>query len=237
MSRIISKTSLYSISKLYKFQNTNSKYILPKLPHANILTISDIGYRTYNEPNINDLFKQLKDNYQHILLVIGNSDYYHTPNYQRKYIASKIRDICIKNNIILLDNNDIYIHDIHFFGTTLWSLIRNESDSQDFIKNVFRDKYEYQSQFFNNYNWLKDALDKYNFDERQVILTHHLPFLFQKHNSSHGTDLINSYINMKNVKYWISGNSDNYYEYKYKKINHIVNPVNNIYMKKKEFSI
>jgi Icc-related predicted phosphoesterase len=234
---------LYSISNLNKIQSKKElSKILSNRLNADILIIKNIGFSRYNIDNINEYLKEAKHHYPHVLVVPGNEDYHNIINYRRDYIKQKMNEVCQQNDVFFLEKNDIYINNIHFIGTTLWSLISQEWHTNDFSRRVFRDKYEYRHEFFESYYWLKDILDRYqSYDEKQVIITYHLPSLsfldntlFDKR-SAYGTEIINSYLNLKNVKYWFTGKGHSYREFKYKKTNYILNPCEEI--KDKVFTI
>jgi predicted MPP superfamily phosphohydrolase len=94
-------------------------------PTNYIALLGDIGNLTNN--NLRIFLEQCSKNYDKVLYVPGNHEYWCDKKYNINEIKLKLQSICDKQNIILLDNNTCYIENIKFIGTTLWSKIRDHN--------------------------------------------------------------------------------------------------------------
>jgi len=132
-----------------------------------------------------EFFKRCSLNYDKIMYVPGNHEYWNLDNNMRTYsgVNDKLQNICGKfSNVILLDNDIYDLDGIKIIGSTLWS--RTSDDNKDYeklVKNYYK---------MYNDNFLAITIDDTNkwndtaikFIEREIetsqpciLLTHYAP--------------------------------------------------------------
>ncbi|NBP00013.1 MAG: hypothetical protein EBU90_07755 [Proteobacteria bacterium] len=135
-----------------------------------------------------DFLKQVSEDFQHVLYVAGNHEFYHG-----KWIKtfSYIREeIALYPNIYFLENESKEIDDVLFVGGTLWTDMNNRDPSTMFsisnLMNDFRvirhDGYNYRKVNANDcvkrheatLGYFKEVLDR-NTDSKCVVVSHMAP--------------------------------------------------------------
>jgi len=157
-------------------------------PTKYIALIGDIGNYNNNN-NLNNFIKYCSQNYDKVLYVPGNHEYWSNDKYTMAEIKIKLNEICNKHNVTLLDNNICYINNTKFIGSTLWSYVGNthKQKIQTYFGN-FKNIYKNKSTLLtiddtNNFN--KDAIkfiqnelnntDLIPNNKQCILLTHYAP--------------------------------------------------------------
>lgn len=167
------------------FENTqNVDFTDIIIPSTNILALAgDIS--TYDCKLLIPFLKWCSCNFEHILWVPGNHEYYNT-----KGVAISDLDIFYYNacsqfsNIYFLNNRSIVLDNIMFIGTTLWSYIHHEN-AKSVRKQINDFKYIYSSEgvkvkipdvnklYETNMTFIVQELKKT--EGAPVVITHHAP--------------------------------------------------------------
>ena len=173
-------------------------------------------------------FDYISKNWKEVYMICGNHEFYNNNDLaiQLKPFEQKIRD-----NITLLNNEVVFIDNVKFIFSTLWSQI--EPGKEMIIRNSMNDfrliKYEdrllqpYQYNKIHNIavDFIKEQTNILNnefrsFIDKTVVVTHHLPtnllthsdFKNNKLNSAFSTDLRFIEDDTKyNIDYWIYGHT------------------------------
>lgn len=226
ISKLGSRLRIFSISDLHlEFYppTTAIKNVLDRispLPIADVLILAgDICDPVEKSDLYKDLLKFFKTQYQNVILVPGNHEYYKTKHYDRIDTQLKIQHICEDSDVLLLDRKSVIINRIKFIGTTLWSHINPE------IKNMLADfgrVFETPEQYIEEHNicfqWLKNELendsDSALYDDI-VIITHHVPSFDMCHprfvkyrelNTAFYTDILDK-LDLKKTRFWFCGHT------------------------------
>jgi predicted phosphodiesterase len=242
-------TKIFAISDLHLefHKSAASLYGLLKLPVADICILAgDIGYpRDSNtkkhRADYSELLRLFKKKYEHVILVVGNHEYYQTTNYDRDAVLDDLRAICAEQNVHLLRRNTVKINNIKFIGTTLWSAIdSNVCSKMGDFQLAFKNRLDYLGEFkgaaagMDDYRWLRHKLSENNtvdIDCTKVVITHHLPteklihsrFADNSANTGFYTDIIDE-LNLTGVKYWFCGHTHEYSDYVRGETTFIANP-------------
>lgn len=156
-------------------------------PCAEVLAlVGDIGQP--DDGNLPRFLKWCSDNYQHVLYVAGNHEFYNASSVPYHKILHQLRTICEKfSNVHFLNNKVFIVDDIAFIGSTLWSRIPPELNS--FIKNYMKDysvifnetgnritTAETNELFSSNCDFInKSIVEAEKMKLKAVVLTHHTP--------------------------------------------------------------
>lgn len=231
------------ISDIHLDYNELSDFDYFIIPSADILLI--LGDISSLHINIYDKFLDFcSNNWKYIIFISGNHEYY-TPSSNPKTfkeIDLHINEITKKyTNIYYLNRDYVEIEGYVFLGTTLWSNV-NTKDAQDmndynlcyynqenngrrYKLNTSNVRKEYKD----NVAWLKNKVKDFK-DKKIIILTHHVPFLYNYHddknpNTAYCSDLIKDFTEYKNINYWFCGHSHEKIEYRLEHIKVISNPL------------
>lgn len=200
---------------------------IPKIKKTGdyLALLGDIG-NPYNK-NYQDFLKYSSDNYEKIFLLSGNHEYWNLDDKNIKtmmQIEKQIENITNNFSNIYYLNNKSHNLDKNYIilGTTLWSWIKKNFDSQMgddnriFIKN---DKpitnHDLNYLFFENLIWLVENIQN-NHHKKIIVLSHHLPsfeliddvYKNEKYNKYHqkfASDL--NFIIKKPIYAWLCGHS------------------------------
>jgi predicted phosphodiesterase len=172
--------------------------------------------------------KTMCDMYEYVIFVSGNHEYY---NCNINQIPSKQ----LPNNFIYLDNSFVTIDNVTFYGTTLWSNLSEHLNTKVTALSTFLNDFrsingmtilKYQELFDHSNKFLS----KQNFNERSVVITHHLPSyksLSQEYSESNlnlffANHILEELPSLPEV--WIHGHTHSPCEYVYKKTKVFCNP-------------
>lgn len=239
------KTKIFNISDLHLeyYDNPHILYqnIKHLLPHADILVLAgDVGYPMGNHgDNYMFLLDKFKQQYNYVILVPGNHEYFQTKHFDREKTMDALRTICEKTSCHLLDNKTIDLNGVRFIGTTLWTDIDPRLKYLVDTKGktfgiIFKDFESYQDEYQKCFRFLKNQLSKKH--EKKVIITHHVPSYSLQHpkyrdrnHGSIGTDSmfyseILDFLNLADVKYWFCGHTHESGSIVYSNTQIIVNP-------------
>ncbi len=169
--------------------------------------------------------------YKHVLLVMGNHEYYH---HTFKYAEAELRE-ALPPNATLLQNSGLVIGDFSFFGATLWTdydggdplemlMARQAMNDFRYIK-FSKDPFMRLTpavcwqEHKESLAWLRRALKG---SKRSVVITHHGPtaqsiapqFAHSKINSSYVSELSDYIISQPQIEHWFHGHVHQALEYR-----------------------
>lgn len=174
---------------------------VPKIPVlAPILVLAgDVGYPTL--PIFWEFLTQVSKSFEHVLLVPGNHEYYHTNNAVRKrriltihrmdeFIQVGLEHHALKN-VHFLQKSDVILNDIRFIGATLWTYIPDESAGEvvtsmaDFKRCYVENSEtntilpptvaELNALHIDHAEYLRRTLGTPTTAKKTVVVTHHIP--------------------------------------------------------------
>jgi hypothetical protein len=167
---------------------------VPKIPvNAPILVLAgDIGYPTL--PLYWEFLTNVSRDFEHVILVPGNHEYYHsnTQIYKKRILSISKMDELIQGqlhhlgltNVHFLQKSEIVLNNIRFVGATLWSHIPQEhatevATSMADFRRSFSDAGTLQISDVNTLHadhvaYLKHALHTET-NLKTVVITHHMP--------------------------------------------------------------
>tara|TARA_Y100000780_G_C13621477_1_gene392728 strand:+ start:110 stop:862 length:753 start_codon:yes stop_codon:yes gene_type:complete len=175
--------------------------------------------------------------FEHVLIVIGNHEYYNSKNIDMDDIEYCINEeIKLYQNIHLLNNNTIEIGGYYFIGTTLWSKTYDKKGKiNDYRKIYFDGKLLTTNKTNELHNDAVNFLEKEikNDNINKIIITHHLPSYELIHSEYRTIQMkrIHDYFYtdleylMDDIKYWICGHTHKKMKRKIKNCNLLTNPL------------
>ena len=191
----------------------------------------------------NRFLEDCSKNYQKVLYVFGNHEYYQY-NYEgaKKKIEENLPD-----NFYLLDNDTVKIGDWHFLGATFWTdhnkenplnMMENGTYINDYkvirITSNFRRMNPDDTLGFHKESkkYLEEKLKLYR-NDNVFIVTHMAPyyqsnsprFRGESTNSAFCSDLDDWILEHPQIKYWVHGHLHSYSNYTIGNCNIICNPV------------
>ena len=191
----------------------------PIIPTGDILIMAGDTFYMGKEFSKQPLFNQLADNFEQVLLIPGNHEYY---NGFDAAISLNGIDENIRSNVRLLHNKTVVIQDVEFICTTLWSKINTHIlEVLRGMVDFRRIRYEQEKLGINQYNDLHENARSFllkALKEKQpgktVVVTHHLPselcnveeFKHSPLNEAFCVNL-NQLIEENQVNYWLYGHS------------------------------
>lgn len=158
-------------------------------PCADVIALlGDIGIPT--DVSYQEFIKWCSINYQFVLVITGNHEYYNRSGISIDNIDKIIESICDAfDNVVFLNNKTFKIGDVVFIGSTLWSWIPSEHVVHVWSKmNDYRliwnsngnllTPYESRMMYIENIKWISNSVyAAYTGGSKVVVLTHHCPTL------------------------------------------------------------
>lgn len=205
------------------------------VPTGDVLILAGDTCHYYNFEKYKDFFSYLSKNFQYVIYIPGNHEYY--SNYSSNYvdknneILEKIIDIDNKiinflkdyDNIIYLNNKSVLIEDFLFSGSCLWC--NPDTDPPPWFKiSIKKDDISFLNKKSIDYINKVSSLNHPN----HIIITHYPPLSIdiknkdRKYNKYDKYDKYEKYYTNDNIllknmpKYWIFGHNHKNY---FKKIN------------------
>ena len=216
------------VSDMHIDINSWSKSNLLIKGSAELLIIAgDIAHNNYYA--YMEYLTLLKKNYNKIIVVPGNHEYYGDDLNNSLSFLKEENDIVIGNNVKYIYNNQI------FFLSTLWSAM--EITKKHLITNGLNDFHSIKNCSFESYSEkYKTSLTFLNtINEDCVVITHHAPHnklispMF-KHSQLNSCFCSNTNIHNPKIKYWIHGHTHCFMEKKIKDTIYLRNPYGYIRM-------
>lgn len=166
--------------KLLNNQTIKNIYSNKINPTKYLALIGDIG--NFNNDNLVHFIKYCSQNYDKIIYVPGNHEYWSNNKYTMQEIKNKLQELCTTNNVLFLDNNICKLHNITFIGSTLWSsinFVNNMFIKNGNYKNIHIDKSKLLTSTDTNL-FNKQAIEYIqnritNSTDKTVLLTHYPP--------------------------------------------------------------
>ena len=191
-------------------------------PVGDILVLAgDIAYLGDKQLLHNEYFDSLSDNYEQVLIVPGNHEYYR---------GFELRDTLtdfeykVRDNVRYLNNKSVVISDTELFFTTLWSKVPNAfiADIQNGMMDTRLICYKNALLFAGEYNelhricagWVKEAVES-STARHKVVVTHHCPTMTPAFNGYPGSRLncgflvdMDDFINgHPDIDFWVFGHT------------------------------
>ena len=188
----------------------------------------------------NRFLEDCSKNYQKVLYVFGNHEYYQY-NYEgaKKKIEENLPD-----NFHLLENDTVQIEDWNFIGFTFWTDFRNENalemmeaecNMNDY--KVIRIGHNYRKLNANDTLGFHKESKKYLLNQLQTlkenvfVITHHAPTYqsvpqqYKKHaNGAYCSNLDDLIIEHPQIKYWVHGHTHTAFNYMIEQCRVVCNP-------------
>lgn len=166
-----------------------SNIVIPKGDIAILAGDIFIAHKKYHKKYIDNFFDELTNSFTYVLYVFGNHEYYFN---DYNFVRDDIEDYFYKNkfnNIIILENDDIFIDDIAFFGSVFWTDLKNNDplvtmQVHSYINDFKTIKIENEPlKPYHTIEWnriarksLNNFLKKYKDFDKKIVITHHAPF-------------------------------------------------------------
>jgi Icc-related predicted phosphoesterase len=208
-------------------------YIEPKAP---ILVLAgDVGYPT--QSLFWDFLKRCSQDFQHVLVVLGNHEYYNSTTQVSKGKAlsmERVEELVLGmleyqglTNVHLLQKSEIILEGVRFVGATLWSAVHDDQAllvqfSMNDYRNILVTDTEKLSVLDTNIlhkdhsAFLRESLAKSaTIPEPTVVITHHLPtpaLIHEKYagselNAAFASDILETLEDSHVPAAWICGHS------------------------------
>jgi predicted phosphohydrolase len=218
--QVASDLHLDQIKSFESFDYRDYKRIIT--PISNVLILAGDICHIENIHNYSKFFKYLNNNFQYIIYIPGNHEFYN-----KKHLLiddlNKLMEEFFKNqdynNIIYLNNKSVLIDDILFTGSCLWC---NPSINPPSWFNIDIGKEDIIKMHKDSINYL-NKVSSIN-HEKHVIITHYPPIYIDLKRSKNEMykDLYKDYYENDDIflksspKYWIFGHT-------HKNFNNIIN--------------
>jgi predicted MPP superfamily phosphohydrolase len=147
---------------------------LPIEPYLDFLVVAgDVVVPGYQGSLIVEaIFAALAEKACHVLYVIGNHEYYRG---SKAWTENKLREAMARHpNIHWLDNDELTLDGIHFYGGTMWYPV-GDGRNHEFAKQI-ADSFEIQ-----NFTWAETENTKFSeglyacAKPETIVVSHHLP--------------------------------------------------------------
>lgn len=148
-----------------------------------------------------DFFKACKENFEHVIYVAGNHEFYHNTHEET---LETLYDLAAELNIHFLDSTSVEIDGVRFLGTTLWTNMKNldaltmldcgewmndyrqiRLASAGYRKLKPKDTVEFHQK---SLSWLRSTLPNVS---KAVVVTHHAPSSLSHHPRYHPDESTN----------------------------------------------
>ena len=218
--KLLNKRFMSTISYVSDVHADYSHKVPKLLPIANNLILcGDIG-NPINK-NVDEFYKNIKQDHDNVYLVPGNHDYDCSPVYNIEKVNNHkpiLQELCYKYGIVLMNNNTVNIlPNTTLIGSTLWSypvlpektintFTKYETKKNNYIQHL---KHHQQS-----IEYIQDNVQK-NSKQNIIIATHYVPSfkmiepkyeqLGVYRTSWFATNL--EYLITKPITHWIAGHS------------------------------
>ena len=173
----------------------------------------DIGVAA-RASELEEYFDQLYTQFNHIIYVLGNHEFYHM-DYEGA--LSIMSNICSKHDVHLMDmeyqTDNLILDGVTFWASTLWTDL-NGYKAADFVGYGLSD-YSVIKGFSTEQSYAihNKTVPRINWDA-DVVITHHNP-LFRKHSRHDLSEIIYGFCSTKleklieesNIKYWFYGHT------------------------------
>lgn len=220
---------------------SNPNFYLDPVSDTIIIIAGDLAVGTGGM----DFIEECSDNYQHVIYVLGNHEFYHN-NISKlipklKYKIELINQKYDSPKVTLLENESIIINGIKFVGATLWTdykkgnegIMRRASTVLNDHSLINKEMGGISAKEL--YNLHKQTMEYFEeeVDSNTVVITHHLPsfqtipirYRITSSNNYYFTSNLDEFILRKQPKLWIAGHTHDFTKVKIGKTRIIVNPI------------
>lgn len=188
-------------NNLYEFQLASDIHIEKRYPEKlsitdfitpcckSLILAGDIG-SIYYEDQLNWFFQTCKENFETVIFVPGNNEYYSRDGFEQvtfTELNKRIAKICNETGVILLNNSYLETEDLIIFGSTWWSGIPDQLSMRIKI-----DDHHITADEFNCLHYVsKISLNRVlaiKGSKRILVITHYCPTKLGTMNSHHKKD-------------------------------------------------
>lgn len=203
------------------------------------------AFQKANDP-LHKMFKQFLENtkkeYEHVIYISGNHEYYHG-NFQ--LVPEILKSICDKLGIVFLNDEEYNLGDYTFLGGTLWTDMNSEDRSTIYrIKNSMNDfrLIKYHNMLFSPNDaiahhkkflgQIANSIEK-NPDRKYIVLSHHAPSRLStkpkysddwEMNGGYSSHLESFIENHPQILVWFHGHTHDNFDYMIGKTRIVCNP-------------
>ena len=202
--------------------------LMPIAPDLDFLVLAgDIVVASRMNPkNIQRVFKFFSEKARHILYVTGNHEYYGGTREKAEFILKSY----MPKNFIWLQNNDVTIEGVHFYGGTMWFPNQPLNQLYESMMSDFTVIKDFRQWVYVENAAFREAAARL-VTPQTVVLSHHLP-----HPRSTPPQFLNSPLNRfftsdettvieaKQPRYWFHGHTHRPCDYMLGDTNVICNP-------------
>lgn len=207
---------------------------------GDILNAKHFKTKGYIRDVYNRFLEDCSKNYQKVLYVFGNHEYY---GYNYEGAKKKIKEN-LPDNFHILENDTVQIEDWNFIGFTFWTDFRNENalemmeaecNMNDY--KVIRIGHNYRKLTANDTLGFHKESKKYLINQLQTlkenvfVITHHAPTYqsvpqeYKKHaNGAYCSNLDDLIIEHPQIKYWVHGHTHTAFNYMIEQCRIVCNP-------------
>lgn len=203
---------------------------------GNVFTKSEDSPHFKNKQNFLDFFKHCSENWNDVIYVFGNHEYYHgSYNKTPGIIKEALSEF---TNIHILDNQTIELNGFLFIGTTLWTDLNNNDPNVEMIVKFAMNDFKL-IQYFDGHNYMKlqpfhtiqkhykakqFIIDNASLSDKVVVVGHHAPSSQSIHpnyqnpddyvmNFAYHSNLERLIESMPQIKLWCHGHVHDNFEY------------------------
>jgi len=209
--------TMFVVSDLHlEFSTKPMEKFVKHMPDADVLILAgDIGMP--NKPHFSKFLEICNESGKHelIIFVPGNHEYWSGKT------DSEIEDICVVNDVIMLQNEMLLYKDVVFIGTTLWTNLtplpaqRDLMNMNDFHRIPGMNVEKWKQLHNTAICTIKHYLDVPDNKKRKcIVITHHAPDYDCLPDTYHGDALNSCYytnlqglFNKPNLVTWIFGHT------------------------------
>ena len=206
------------LDQLKSFEYKDYKRLIS--PYGNILILAGDICHIENIYKYSNFFKYLNDNFQYIIYIPGNHEFYNKKKMSISELNTSIEDFLKEyNNFIYLNDKSVLIDDVLFTGSCLWC---NPSINPPSWFDIDINKESIIKMHKDSINYL-NKVSSIN-HEKHVIITHYPPIYMdiKRSKNENFKDLYKDYYVNNDIfltsspKYWIFGHT-------HKNFNKIIN--------------
>lgn len=209
---IFNKMQFQIISDIHIESGVNIQDVVKPVKNTTLIVAGDLG-RVENYDAYYETLKWLCDNFNNVILVPGNHEYY-TSNSELNYFAVNSTLFKMKqtlSNLIILIDDYVTINDILIFGSTFWSYCPKEyfiNIPLHYEPHKLIDAHAYNKLHLNAQKKLEMCIEyAYTENLKVLVVTHHAPtFAGTLHPKYRDVSLTKNYMYCSNSDHFLGNN-------------------------------